>query len=47
MSTTCIVTFYQTFDGINVHYHAVCDNQVIEITPGMKIEHLLKKIFHL
>lgn len=47
MSTTCIVTFYQTFDGKELKYHAVCDKQIIQITPGMKIDHLLKKIFHL
>ena len=43
MSTTVSIKITQTFDGINLRYYATYNGKVIHITPGMKIDDLLKK----
>ena len=45
MSTTVSIKITQTFDGINLRYYATYRGKVIPITPGMKIDDLLKKFF--
>ena len=45
MSTTISINITQTFDGINLRYFATYNGRVYRITPGMKIDDLLKKIF--
>lgn len=39
------IWFYKTFDGLSIEFYCNCDGQIFQLTPGMKFEDLLKKIF--
>lgn len=39
------LSFFKTFDGISVKTYCEISDRIIEVTPGMKFEDLLKKIF--
>ena len=39
------LSFFKTFDGISVKTYCETSDRIIELTPGMKFEDLLKKIF--
>ena len=46
MSTTVAsIRLVQSFDGVRLRYFATYNGKVYRITPGMKIDDLLKKIF--
>ena len=39
------LSFFKTFDGISVKTYCQTSDRIIPVTPGMKFEDLLKKIF--
>ena len=45
IQSTETLSFYKTFDGISVKTYCQTSDRIIPVTPGMKFEDLLKKIF--
>lgn len=45
IQSTETLSFYKTFDGISVKTYCETSNCFFQLTPGMKFEDLLKKIF--
>ena len=45
IQSTETLSFYKTFDGISVKTYCETSNSIFQLTPGMKFEDLLKKIF--
>ena len=43
--STETLSFDKTFDGIAVNAYCQTSDRIIQVTPGMKFEDLLKKIF--